>query len=46
MKKTKANEFIRIRRSKIHGNGAFAKKNIKKGTRIIQYIGKKITNFP
>ena len=43
MKKTKANEFIRIRRSKIHGNGAFAKKNIKKGTRIIQYIGKKIT---
>ena len=43
MKKIKVNEFIRVRRSKIHGNGAFAKKNIKKGIRIIQYIGKKIT---
>src|SRR3989338_8034314 len=43
MKKTNANEFFRIKRSKIHGNGAFAKKDIKKGTRIIQYIGKKVT---
>ena len=28
--------------SKIHGNGLFAIKNIKKGTRIIEYIGDKI----
>jgi len=43
MKKAKPNKFLRIKLSKIHGNGAFAIKDIKKGTRIIQYIGKKVT---
>ena len=28
--------------SKIHGKGIFASKNIKKGTKIIQYIGEKV----
>ncbi|MBI3623480.1 SET domain-containing protein-lysine N-methyltransferase [Candidatus Pacearchaeota archaeon] len=43
MKEQKANEFVKIRYSKIHGNGGFAKKDIKKGTKLIEYIGKKIT---
>ena len=32
-----------IKNSKIHGSGVFAKKNIKKNQKIIQYIGEKIT---
>ena len=32
-----------VRRSKIHGPGVFAKKNILKNTKVIQYIGEKIT---
>ena len=39
----KPNKFVKIRNSKIHGAGGFAKTNIKKGTKIIEYIGKKIT---
>ena len=33
----------KVKNSKIHGNGVFATKNIKKNTKIIQYIGKKVT---
>ena len=29
--------------SKVHGNGLFAKTDIKKGTKIIEYIGEKVT---
>lgn len=43
MSKQKTNHLVRIKYSKIHGNGGFAKKDIKKGTKLIQYIGKKIT---
>ena len=32
-----------VKNSKIHGSGVFAKKNIKKNQRIIEYIGEKIT---
>ncbi len=32
-----------VKNSKIHGSGVFAKKNIKKNQKIIQYIGEKIT---
>ena len=32
-----------IKNSKIHGTGVFSTKQIKKGTRIIQYVGEKIT---
>ncbi len=42
MKKTKS-EYIKIKNSKIHGKGIFAKKDIPKNTKIIEYIGKKIT---
>ena len=33
----------KVRKSKIHSNGIFAKKNIKKNTRIIEYVGEKVT---
>ncbi len=35
--------FITVRNSTIHGRGVFAKKDIPKGTRIIEYVGEKIT---
>ena len=37
------NKFFAVKYSKIHQKGAFAKKDIKRGTRIVQYLGKKIT---
>ncbi len=40
--KTKS-PYIVVRNSKIHGRGVFAKINIPKGTRIIEYVGEKIT---
>ena len=42
MKNTKS-EWIVIKRSKIHTEGLFAKKDIPKGTKIIEYVGEKIT---
>lgn len=38
------NEWMELRRSPIHGLGAFALQDIPKGTRIIEYVGEKITN--
>ncbi|MEM3112979.1 MAG: SET domain-containing protein-lysine N-methyltransferase [Candidatus Pacearchaeota archaeon] len=35
-------EYIEIKKSGIHSNGAFARCFIPKGTRIIEYIGRKI----
>jgi len=32
-------KYIKVRNSKIHSKGVYAKKNIKKGTKIIEYIG-------
>lgn len=37
------NPFIKLKKSKIHNKGIFAKKNIKKGQKIIDYKGKKIS---
>lgn len=34
---------IIVRNSKIHGCGVFAKKDIAKGTRLIEYVGEKIS---
>lgn len=42
MKKT-TSPYIVIKRSRIHHIGAFAKKKIPKGTRIIEYVGEKVT---
>jgi SET domain-containing protein len=36
----KVNRWCRVRRSKIHGNGVFAIRDIPKGTDIIEYTGK------
>lgn len=38
------NEWMELRHSKIHGLGAFALKDIPKGTRIIEYTGEHIDN--
>jgi SET domain-containing protein len=38
------NEWMELRRSPIQGVGAFARKDIPTGTRIIEYQGEKITN--
>ena len=37
------NNYILKRKSPIHGYGIFAKTNIPKGVRIIEYVGEKIT---
>ena len=36
-------ELIQFRRSRIHGTGGYARKNISKGTKLIEYVGRKIT---
>lgn len=38
------NPFIKIKRSTIHGAGAFAARDIPKATRIIEYVGELISN--
>src|SRR3954471_19622804 len=38
------NEWMELRRSPIHGLGAFALQDIPKGTRIIEYVGERISN--
>jgi hypothetical protein len=35
---------IKVRRSKVHGQGVFALKRIRKGTRIIEYVGDRISH--
>ena len=37
------NKYIKVKNSKIHGKGVYAKIDIAKGTKIIEYLGKKIT---
>lgn len=39
----KKSEYIKLKKSKIHNKGVFAKKDIPKNTKIIQYGGEKIT---
>jgi len=41
-KRTQENQHIKVKKSKIENNGIFAKRNIAKGTQIIEYVGKKI----
>jgi SET domain-containing protein len=40
----KAALLIKVRRSKVHGQGVFAVKRIPKGTRIIEYVGDRISH--
>lgn len=41
--KEELNPYIEVRQSAIQGKGAFAARNIKKGTRLIEYLGQRIT---
>lgn len=36
--------WIKVRHSKIHGKGVFAAKRIPKGTRVIEYLGDRVTH--
>ncbi len=38
------NTWIRVRNSRIHGRGVFAKTRIAKGTRLIEYVGDRISH--
>ena len=35
---------LRVRRSAVHGRGAFATRRIRKGTRIVEYLGERISH--
>lgn len=37
-------EMLRVRRSKVHGRGVFARKAIRKGTRVIEYLGDRVSH--
>ncbi|MFZ1731129.1 MAG: SET domain-containing protein-lysine N-methyltransferase [Bacteroidota bacterium] len=36
--------FLEVRASSVHGTGAFAARRIRRGTRIIEYLGEKISS--
>ena len=37
-------DMIRVRRSRVHGRGVFARRRIRKGTRIIEYLGDRVSH--
>jgi uncharacterized protein len=39
-----APQLFKVRHSKVHGLGAFALRQIKKGTRIVEYLGDRVTH--
>lgn len=43
-KRNPPNPYLVLRRSRIHGRGVYARQDIKKGTRLIQYTGEIISN--
>ena len=36
--------LFKVRRSRVHGRGAFAERRIRKGTRIIEYLGERVSH--
>jgi len=44
MPTTSRNPYFEIRRSRIQGRGAFARRKIRKGTRIIEYAGERVSH--
>jgi len=42
--RTPKNQWIIVRHSKVHGYGCFARCDIKKGTRLIEYVGDRISH--
>ncbi|HMC54358.1 MAG TPA: SET domain-containing protein-lysine N-methyltransferase [Gemmatimonadaceae bacterium] len=43
-KRSPANKWLVLRRSRIHGRGVYARADIPKGTRLIEYTGERISN--
>ena len=41
---TQRNPTIKVRKSKVHGSGVFALRPIRKGARIIEYVGERISH--
>ena len=39
-----AKPYFKVRRSKVHGLGAFATRRIRKGTRVSEYVGERISH--
>ena len=37
-------ELVRVRRSRVHGQGVFARRRIRKGARIIEYLGDRVSH--
>jgi SET domain-containing protein len=37
-------QMFRVRRSRVHGMGAFATRRIRKGTRIVEYLGERVSH--
>jgi hypothetical protein len=37
-------DMLRVRRSRLHGSGVFALRRIRKGTRIIEYLGDRVSH--
>jgi SET domain-containing protein len=37
-------DMIRVSRSRVHGRGVFARRRIRKGTRIIEYLGDRVSH--
>ncbi len=42
--KAATKQMIRVRRSRVHGLGVFAMRRIRRGTRIIEYLGERIAH--
>lgn len=42
-RKPVTSEYIVVRRSRIHGTGVYARKDVPKGARVIEYTGEKVT---
>jgi SET domain-containing protein len=41
---TKVEPLFEVRRSRIHGRGVYATRRIRKGTRVVEYIGERISH--
>lgn len=37
------NEYLEVRQSAIHGTGGYARRDISAGTRVVEYVGERIT---
>src|SRR5271156_6941484 len=44
MQTVERNSLLKVRRSRIHGVGVYAVTRIAKGTRIIEYVGERVTS--